>query len=102
LLSVHPSREAEEIVFRRLGDGDRHVHASRHIRHREGDDGLGIGVRQVAEAIGDLDRYRREIKILGDERDLVRLFERKTAALRVAVLSSARAVAPDSEERLET
>ena len=38
-----------------------------------------IRVRQVAEAIGDLDRCRREIEVLGDERDLVRLFENEAA-----------------------
>ena len=80
----------------RIGDGDRHVHASRHVRHREGDDGFEIGVRQVAEAIGDLDRRRREIEVLGDKRDLVRLSQLKAAGPRVAVLSSAREAALDN------
>jgi hypothetical protein len=80
-LSVHASREAEEIVMSRLRHGDRHVHASRHIRHREGDDGFVVRVRQVTEAIGDLDRCRRKVELLGDEGDLVRLFERKAAGL---------------------
>ena len=69
-LSVHARDEVEEIVMSRIGHGDRHVHASGHIGHREGDGRLNIRVRQIAEAIGDFDRCRREIKVLGDERDL--------------------------------
>jgi hypothetical protein len=46
----------------------------------KGDDGFDIRVRQVAKAIGHLDRSRRKIEVLGDERDLVCLFERKAAS----------------------
>src|ERR1700761_63911 len=63
-LSVHTRDEAEEIVFGRIRDRDHHIHASRDVRHRESDNGLLIRVRQVAEAIGNLDRRRRQSEVL--------------------------------------